>query len=239
MLMEQDKVKFLSNVSKALGRDSIPTHVDPPDLSNGPQKTMYQDLSHEQVIEMFKRECDNLSIRYSEATPENLADVIMEAIKDWGGGKLVYPQVEEMQKYGIQEKFAEAEGKNGLSFVAWDPDKSREENIQNAQDANLGITFPVMAIAETATLLQPMTRESGRSVGLLPITHIAVIRRSTIVPRMTQSMEFLTKWFREDRETFPSALVHISGPSSTVDVELVRVVGVHGPINLTYVILND
>ncbi len=239
MLNDTHKKEFIKNVSRALGRDTVPTHVDPPDLSKGPQVTMYQDLSKDEVIEMFKKECDALSIRYTEATPDNLADVVMEAIKDWGGGKLIYPKVEEMEKYGIQKKFDEANGKDGLSFVAWEPDESREFNINNAQDANLGITFPVMAIAETGTLLQPMTRESGRSVGLLPITHIAVVRRSTIVPRMTQSMAYLTEEYRKDPKNFPSAVVHISGPSSTVDIELVRVVGVHGPINLTYIILND
>lgn len=239
MLNETHKKEFLKNVSRSLGRENIPAHVTPPDLSKGPQNALYQDLSQEEIIEMFKKECDALSIRYSEATPENLADVIMDAIIDWGGGKLIYPKVEEMDTFGIQKKFDEANGKDGLSFVAWDPEKSREENIANAQDANLGITFPIMAIAETGTLLQPMTRESGRSVGLLPITHIAIVRRSTIVPRMTQSMAYLTEEFHKDPANFPSALVHISGPSSTVDIELVRVVGVHGPINLTYIILND
>lgn len=239
MLTQQNREAFLKNVSRALGREAIPAHVDAPDLSKGPQATMYQDLSQDEVLEMFKNECDALSIRYREASPDNLADVVMESIKDWGGGKLVYPQAPEMEEFGIQAKFDEADGKDDLSFVQWDPDKSREENISNAEDANLGLTFPSMAIAETGTLIQPMSRGSGRSVGLLPITHIAVVRRSTIVPRMTQSMAKLADQFRKDPANFPSSVIHISGPSSTVDIELVRVVGVHGPINLTYIILND
>lgn len=239
MLTQQNREVFLKNVSRALGRETIPTHVDAPDLSDGPQVSMYQDLSQEEVLAMFKNECDTLSIRYREATPDNLADVVMESIADWGGGKMIYPQAPEMEEFGIQAKFDEADGKDGLSFIQWDPTKSREENIDNAQDANLGLTFPSMAIAETGTLVQPMSSGSGRSVGLLPITHIAVVRRSSIVPRMTQSMANLAEQFRQDPANFPSSVIHISGPSSTVDIELVRVVGVHGPINLTYIILND
>lgn len=233
------KHDFIANVSKALGRDRVPDKVEAPDLSQGPQVNMYQELSEEEVIDMFKKECDALSIRYTEATHDNIAEVVMNAINEWGGGKLIYPQVEQMEEYGLTKAFEEHNGKDGLSFVAWDPEKGREENIHNAQDANLGLTFPVKAIAETASLLQPSDKASGRSIGLLPLTHIAVLKRSTIVPRMTQTMKYLTDRFHEDPQGFPSSVIHISGPSSTVDIELVRVVGVHGPINLTYVILND
>ena len=144
-----------------------------------------------------------------------------------------------MDEYGLTEAFAAADGKDGVSFVNWDASKGREYNINNAQDANIGITFPQMAIAETATLVQPMTEGSGRSVGLLPITHVAVVRRSTIKRRMGDTMLALRKQFQEAPADFPSAIVHISGPSSTADIELVRVVGVHGPVNITYVIVND
>lgn len=238
-MQSTSKQAFVANISKALGRDRLPEKVEAPDLSKGPQATMYQDLSQDEVIEMFKKECDALSIRYTEATMDNIADVVMDAIKEWGGGKLIYPQVEQLEAYGLDKAFADNDGKDGLSFVAWDPEKSREENVHNAQDANLGLTFPIMGIAETATLLQPSNKESGRSIGLLPLTHIAVLKRSTIVPRMTQVMKHLTELYREDAKAFPSSVIHISGPSSTVDIELVRVVGVHGPINLTYIILND
>jgi len=56
---------------------------------------------------------------------------------------------------------------------------------------------------------------------LLPTTHIAVLYTDTINPRMTQTMENL-----------------ISGPSRTADIELVTVDGAHGPIQVTYVLVN-
>ena len=77
--------------------------------------------------------------------------------------------VPQMDEFGLNKAFEDAEGKDGLTFVKWDASKGREYNINNAQDANIGITFPLMGIAETATLVQPMISGSGRSVGLLPI----------------------------------------------------------------------
>ena len=220
MLNEQNKKAFLRNVSLALGRNAVPDQVEPFDFSKGPQNFMMNDLSQEELLEVFLKECDRLGTKYKMANAENLKDVLLEVIADYGGGKVLYPQTEEMERYGIYEAF----------------EKAAQEN---AQDANIGVTFPIAGIAETATILQQCSRGSGRSIGLLPLTHIAVVRKDTIYPRMTQTMALLRQKFKEDRKAFPSNLVHISGPSNTADIELVRVVGVHGPINVTYIVLED
>lgn len=240
MLTEQHKKAFLHNVSLALGRKEIPTSVEPYDFTTGPQHGVMSEVqTEEEIIARFKVECDKLAIPYAEATPENVKDVVLDVIKNYGGGKVVCPMAPQMDEYGLNQAFEAANGQDGLNFVKWDASKSREYNINNAQDANIGITFPQMAIAETATLVQPMSEGTGRSVGLLPITHIAVLRRSTIKRRMGDTMVELRKQYQADPAGFPSAVIHISGPSSTADIELVRVVGVHGPVNITYVIVND
>ena len=240
MLNEQHKKAFLHNVSLALGREEIPDSIEPYDFSKGPQHHVMSEVqTEEEIIARFKVECDKLAIAYTEVDPAEVKDAVLKVIKDYGGGKVVCPMVPQMDEYGLNDAFAAADGKDGLNFVKWDASKGREFNINNAQDANIGITFPQMAIAETATLVQPMTAGSGRSVGLLPITHVAILRRSTIKRRMGDTMVALRKQYQKAPADFPSAIVHISGPSSTADIELVRVVGVHGPVNITYVIVND
>lgn len=239
MLNEQNRRSFLHDVSLALGRNDIPEYVEPLDLSQGPQHNLMTGMSQEELVAAFEQECDNLSIKYYESTGKDLPNTLLNVIKECGGGKVIYPKVEEIKKYGIDKMIEKNEGKDDLRFMPWDNEKSGEYNINNAEDANIGVTFPVMGIAETGTVMQPASGGSGRSVGLLPLNHIAIIRRSTIQPRMTQTMAELSKRFAEDPENFPSLMIHISGPSSTVDIELVRVVGVHGPINVTYIILED
>lgn len=240
MLNEQNKRAFIHNVSLALGRNDVPASVEPYDFTKGIQHQIMSEVqTEEEIYERFKVECEKLAISFTETTEADLKDTLLAVIKNLGGGKVIYPLVEEMDKYGITKVFEANEGVEGLQFVAWDAEKGRELNIHNAQDANIGITFPAMAIAETATLVQPMTKGSGRCVGLLPLTHIAVLRRSAIRRRMSETMVELRKQFQEAPSEFPSAIVHISGPSSTADIELVRVVGAHGPINITYIIIND
>ena len=235
--MDQAKKQaFLGRLSRALGRDSIPTSVTPFDFSKGPQETMYSDLSHEQVIEMFKTEADRLGTKLIEVEASQVGQILVDEIVARGGGSVVYPKSAEVKTYGLEAAFQQL-GEDQATFYQWDATKGREANINVAKDSNIGITFPILGIAETATVIQPSTEESGRSLGLLPLTHISILREDTIYPRMTQTMAELAKIYRNDPAKFPTNVVHISGPSNTADIELVRVVGVHGPINVTFILV--
>ena len=235
--MDQAKKQaFLGRLSRALGRDSIPTSVTPFDFSKGPQETMYSDLSHEQVVQMFKTEAERLGTKLIEVEESQLAQALVDEIIVRGGGSVVYPKSAEVENYGLEAAFKQL-GEDQATFYQWDATKGREANINVAKDSNIGITFPILGIAETATVIQPSTEESGRSLGLLPLTHISILREDTIYPRMTQTMAELAKIYRNDPAKFPTNVVHISGPSNTADIELVRVVGVHGPINVTFILV--
>ena len=81
-------------------------------------------------------------------------------------------------------------------------------------------------------------QDSGRVISLLPTTHIAVLYTDTINPRMTQTMEHLAERYHNDPAKFPTNICLISGPSRTADIELVTVDGAHGPIQVTYILVN-
>lgn len=167
--MDQAKKQaFLGRLSRALGRDSIPTSVTPFDFSKGPQETMYSDLSHEQVVQMFKTEAERLGTKLIEVEESQLAQALVDEIVARGGGSVVYPKSAEVENYGLEAAFKQL-GEDQATFYQWDATKGREANINVAKDSNIGITFPILGIAETATVIQPSTEESGRSLGLLPI----------------------------------------------------------------------
>lgn len=228
---------FFRRISKRLGREDVPETVAPFDYSAGPQHRMMQNMTQDEIVARFKQELDNVGTAHRDATKENLAQVLLEVIHGYGDGKVVLPSVKEMAEYGLTKAFEHVSDDN-ITFAVWDASKGHDANVEMAQDANMGITFPLCAIAETATIVQASDVDSGRCIGLLPLTHIAIVRKDTIVPRMTQSMALLKELFEQDPMGFPRNIVHISGPSNTSDIELVRVVGVHGPINVTFILLD-
>ena len=206
--------QFIARLSRALGRDQemCPAYVEDFDYSHGPQETMFKDLSKDQILTMFKEQCQRVGTKFVETTPDKLGETILAAIDDWGNGKVVFPSVPEVEEYKLKELFE--------------------------QDADIGITFPYCGIAETATVVQASGEESGRAISLLPTTHIAVLYTDTINPRMTQTMEHLAERYHNDPANFPTNICLISGPSRTADIELVTVDGAHGPIQVTYVLVN-
>lgn len=234
---EAKRNAFFGRISHALGRKEIPTYVAPYPYVKGPQTNMYSDLTHEQVVDMFKVECEKVGTKYITTDEAHVAEAIINEIKERGGGKVIYPSTEEVKNYKLEEAFKNVDPSEA-TFYQWDGAKGREVNVNETKTAEIGITFPLAGIAETATVIQPSFAGSGRSVGLLPLCHIAVIRTETIMPRMTQTMAKLKEVYQADPENFPTNVVHISGPSNTADIELVRVVGVHGPINVTFILVD-
>ena len=73
-----------------------------------------------------------------------------------------------------------------------------------------------------------------RSVTLLPTTTLFIIDQKNIVPRLTQAMPYIEEM---RQQSLPSSINFISAASSTADIELVRVQGVHGPMRIAYVIV--
>ena len=95
-----------------------------------------------------------------------------------------------------------------------------------ARDADpVGITGVFCAIAETGTLVTVTGRDTPATLSLLPETHVAVVRKSRIVPGMEEAWRLVREELREP----PRAVTFISGPSRTADIEQTVTLGAHGP----------
>ena len=90
------------------------------------------------------------------------------------------------------------------------------------------ITTCAIAIAETGTIVLDGSAGMGRRIlSLVPDYHLCVVSAQQIVGSVPEAIAKLEA---------VRPLTFISGPSATVDIELVRVGGVHGPRTLEVII---
>jgi L-lactate dehydrogenase complex protein LldG len=108
-----------------------------------------------------------------------------------------------------------------------------DENLTKDQlDSNDGVvTLCTLAIALTGTVVLQSSREQGRRAAtLIPDYHLCVLRTEDIV-------EFVPEAIRKLETARDRPLTFFSGPSATVDIEMTRVRGVHGPRTLDVLII--
>ncbi|WP_295643725.1 LUD domain-containing protein [uncultured Corynebacterium sp.] len=94
------------------------------------------------------------------------------------------------------------------------------------------VTGSAVTIADTGTIVLAGPESGRRMMTLLPDHHVVVVPESTIVELVPEATTLLQ---REGLHTEP--MTFVSGPSATVDIELIRVHGVHGPRQLDVVIV--
>ena len=94
------------------------------------------------------------------------------------------------------------------------------------------LTTCAAACATTGTIaLDGGPGQGRRALTLLPDLHVCVVRGDQIVETVPELVRRLEAAATEGR-----ALVLVSGPSATVDIELERVEGVHGPRRLVVIV---
>ncbi len=108
-----------------------------------------------------------------------------------------------------------------------------DENLSKDQlDLNDGVvTLCTLAIALTGTVVLQSSREQGRRAAtLIPDYHLCVLQHEDIV-------ELVPEAIRKLQPVKDRPLTFFSGPSATVDIEMTRVRGVHGPRTLDVLII--
>jgi L-lactate dehydrogenase complex protein LldG len=116
----------------------------------------------------------------------------------------------------------------GIRSGIRDVDEMREV----ASAAEVGVTSADYALADTGTLVMISSPSEARLVSLLPILHVAVVPVDRI---LTGLDELFTLEARPADRT--SSMVLITGPSRTADIEQILVRGVHGPGQITVIIV--
>jgi len=111
---------------------------------------------------------------------------------------------------------------------------AREPTREAAEAADLGVTGAVLGVASTGSILLASGPDSARATGLLPPTHLVVLPEERIVPGFEELFDAMPRLVAAS-----SALVLVSGPSRTSDIEMTPILGVHGPERVVVLVVSE
>lgn len=231
-----NKDKFLKNIADNLGRKQRRDHVNVPQWQKQPQYDVFDGLTQDELLDQFVLQCDTIHTNVVITDSAQLPEVFEQVIADLGEGPVVHWKDPRFDSYGLSDSLKQQK-KSGTDVFEWQPSLG-QRNIVKAEKANIGITFSDLTLAESGTVVLHSNSDKGRSVSLLPQKYLAIIPKSTLVPRMTQATDKLHE-LAEKNGRMPSCVNFISGPSNSADIELRLVVGVHGPVEATYLVIDD
>ena len=228
--MIKGRESFLQNVSRCLGRDTVPSSPSPFTMPSDVQHQVFKDADKQELKDLFRKNSEVNATQMFECTEADLSQTLLEAVASFDEGSVIVGDHSYFREQGVitalQEKLDTCQ--------LWDMEKSREENLETAETAMVGITMAECGLAESGTVILFSHKGSGRSVSLLPTYSITVVKAADLRPRLTQGMEFL----KTLNAPLPASINLVSGASATADVELVHVKGVHGPLKIAYIVVD-
>jgi L-lactate utilization protein LutC len=158
-----------------------------------------------------------------EGPKQGLVEQFRKALEALAG-KVVVVKTREEAELAIDKAL------NGRTFIRSSEPFSREA----IATTEVGITAADYALADTGSLVMFTESNESRLLSLLPPCHIAVIESSRIVASLDDVFRL-----RPLPGTGSSAMVVITGPSRTADIEMRLVRGVHGPGEIHVIIMVD
>ncbi|MEH7222776.1 lactate utilization protein C [Bacillus sp. JJ1566] len=232
----QNRDAFLDQIAKQLGRERK-TALAPPVWKHNPQEVVLKDASVDELVEILKLQCTKIHTELITTSKSKLPEDLEKKIKEFGSGPIITWKDKRFEQFGLKSLLNEKLPSEQVEVFEWNPNLGKE-NITKAEQANIGMTISEITLAESGTVVLYSGPNRGRTISFLPTHSIVIVPKSTIVPRMTQAAKLIREKVKKG-EQVPSAINFITGPSNSADIELNLVVGVHGPVKATYILVED
>jgi len=231
-----NREQFLDVIAGRLGRNRITAGVERPKWKYTPQNEVLKGATQEKLVEVLKDQCTKVHTTFLKTNLNQLSTTIDTVVGQLGGGPIVTWKDDRFKQFGLTPLFDKWEVEN-VDVHIWD-NQTGIDNIHFADTANVGITISDITLAESGTAVLFSNNDRGRTVSFLPATSIILIPKSSIVPRMTQAARMIRE-NTNNGEHLASCINFITGPSNSADIEMNLVVGVHGPVKATYIVIED
>jgi L-lactate dehydrogenase complex protein LldG len=233
----QNREAFLNKIASQLGRERK-TEIKKPQWAYHPQEEVLKDATTDELLEVLKIQSTKIHTDLVITTQAQLSDTIKQIIENFGGGPIVTWKDSRFEQFGLGNLFKQELPQENIEVFEWNAAALGAKNIEKANQANIGITISEITLAESGTVVLFSGKDRGRTISFLPTNSIILVPKSTIVPRMTQVAKLLREKVKNG-EQVPSCINYITGPSNSADIEMNLVVGVHGPIRASYIVVDD
>ena len=213
---------FMAPILAALGRSTIQTPGPPPQVDESIARLADATMD---LPALFARQAADVGMSVVHTTGSQLFEGIAERLDQLGARSAVIGLSQTAQA----AELAGVLSAHGIRVVPWQPDRRFDSQFDTAA----GVTDVHAALAETGTLICWTDAHHGRGLSLVPPIHLAIVRRSDILPDM---IDF---WRLMAGRQMPSSISFITGPSKTADIEGELVTGVHGPGQVHIFLVTD
>ena len=233
----ENREQFLNQLAQRLGRERRRTAPEPLKLAHHCHRDIgAADTQADRLNRLESYAESSLGVAVYRATAADLTTILKQACDRY----LAQSQLSGVVLSGderLQQRLDLTQLDAQLSLYTWQPDMPLV-NREMAEKAAIGVVWGEQLLAESGTVVLYSSAQQGRSISLLPETSIFVVAASTLGARLTQGTDQLHRKAAAG-ERMPSCVNLISGPSSTADIELIKVVGVHGPVHACYIVIED
>jgi len=214
-----DRARFMAAIHVALEHDQTRVPAEPaPSIDDALVRLARR---NEDLLTIFTRRAEEVGMHVERVTAGVLVDRVLDRCKALKAKSVA-------TSAGFEDEIARA----GFALIEW----RVRDGFDRMFDVTVGLTSVHAALAETGTLICESGLGFARSLSLVPHYHIAIVRKSDVLPDM---IDYWARYQGATSEKMPSSIAMITGPSKTADIEGHLVQGVHGPREVFILLVED
>ncbi len=177
----------------------------------------------DELYERFKKNLEAVNGTCVRASKAGLGRAVADVFTKEGIADVCIAETPLLKEAGVADAL-----KNAGIQVYTDHIRLHAETVKG------GVSENQYGIADLGTLVQGRDDVNERTVATMAEYYIGVVKGSTILEEYDDMFDVLA-----ELPEMPGFVGFITGPSRTADIECVSTVGVHGPIRLTAVVVDD
>lgn len=177
----------------------------------------------DELYERFKTNLQNVDGACVRTSKNHLGEAVAGILKEVGIPDTCIVETPLMKEGAVIKALEEA----GIK-VYTDHIRLHAETVKG------GISEVQYGIADLGTLVQARDVIDERIVSTMSEYYIGIIKGSSIVPEYDDMFDILA-----ELPEMPNFVGFVTGPSRTADIECVSTVGVHGPLRMCAIVVDD